>query len=139
MSNSDTLLSFEALSIEGGLLSAEWLAKAAALLAGAQTEPDCRIPKGLTIRHEIDRYWRIAQAHHADFVAGIGKADAKPLAEKFVTALLRDAFGFASLAAVGPVALGGRTYPIGHAAIGGHVPVVMAKAGHGLEELDSSY
>ena len=63
-------LAFEALSIEGGLLSPDWLSRAAQLAAGGQSEADYRVPKGLNLRDEIGRFWRIAQAHWGDFEAG---------------------------------------------------------------------
>lgn len=133
-------LAFEALSIEGGLLSPEWLSKVAQLQAGTQAEADYRIHKGLNLRDEIGRYWRIAQAHWADFKAGRdAKGDPKALAERFVPALLRDAFGFASLAAVAPAVLAERSYPIGQAALGGRVPVVIAPADCGLDTLASAF
>ena len=119
-------LAFEALSIEGGLLSPDWLSRAAQLGAGGQSEADYRIPKGLNLRDEIGRYWRIAQAHWSDFAAGrAGNADARQIAERFVLALLRESFGFASLAASQTVVLAERSYPIGFAALGGRVPVVV--------------
>ncbi|WP_437533141.1 N-6 DNA methylase [Sorangium sp. So ce726] len=127
-------LAFEALSIEGGLLSPEWLSKVAQLQAGTQAEADYRIHKGLNLRDEIGRYWRIAQAHWADFKSGRdAKADPKAVSERFVLALLRDAFGFTSLATVKPALLAERTYPIGQAALGGRVPVVIAPADSGLD------
>ena len=133
-------LAFEALSIEGGLFSPEWLSKVAQLQAGTQAEADYRIHKGLNLRDEIGRYWRIAQAHWADFNSGRdAKGDPKALAERFVPALLRDAFGFASLAAVAPAVLAERTYPICQAALGGRVPVVIAPADTGLDTLASSF
>ncbi|HWA72809.1 MAG TPA: N-6 DNA methylase [Polyangiaceae bacterium] len=133
-------LAFEALSIEGGLLSPEWLSKVAQLQAGTQAEADYRIPKGLNLRDEIGRYWRIAQAHWADFKSGRdAKGDPKALAERFVQALLRDAFGFASLATVAPAVLAERSYPIGQAALGGRVPVVIAPADSGLDMLASVF
>ncbi|HJV26308.1 MAG TPA: N-6 DNA methylase [Aromatoleum sp.] len=133
-------LAFEALSIEGGLLSPEWLSKVAQLLAGNQAEADYRIPKGLNLRDEIGRYWRIAQAHWADFKSGCeAKADAKVISERLVLALLRDAFGFTSLLAVAPAILAERSYPIGHAALGGRAPVVIAPAGIGLDTLASAF
>src|SRR5215467_7474142 len=96
-------LAFDALSIEGGLLSPEWLSKVAQLLAGTQTEADYRIPRGLNLRDEMGRYWRIAQAHWADFAAGrTGHADPKALSEQFVSSLLRETFGFTSLVQVAP-------------------------------------
>ena len=133
-------LAFEAISIEGGLLSPEWLSKVAQLQAGTQAQADYRIHKGLNLRDEIGRYWRIAQAHWADFKSGhIAKGDPKALAERFVQALLRDAFGFESLAAVAPAVLAERSYPIGQAALGERVPVVIAPAGSGLDTLASVF
>lgn len=129
-------LAFEAISIEGSLLSPEWLSKIADLQAGMQSETDYRIPKGLNLRDEISRYWRIAEAHWADFerarARGSG-ADPKAIAEHFVLALLRDVFGFGALVPVQPVVLDDRVYPIGHATLGGRVPVVVAPAGMGLD------
>lgn len=55
-------LAFDALSIEGGLLAAEWLAKVAQLEASGQSGDDYRVPKGLQLRDEMGRSWRIAQA-----------------------------------------------------------------------------
>lgn len=136
----EALLAFEALSIEGGLLSPEWLSKVAQLQAGAQAEADYCIHKGLSLRDEIGRYWRIAQAHWADFKSGRdANGDQKALAERFVQALLRDAFGFASLAVVAPAVLAERSYPIGHAGLGGRVPVVIAPANSGLDTLASLF
>jgi hypothetical protein len=129
-------LAFEALSIEGGLLSPEWLSKVAQLVAGTQSESDYRIPKGLNLRDEIGRYWRIGQAHWSEFVAGRhANSDDKGLAERFVTGLLRDSFGFTSLAPVTSMIVAERSYPIGHAALSGQVPLVIANAGSGLDSL----
>lgn len=133
-------LAFEALSIEGGLLSPEWLSKVAQLQAGTQAEADYRIHKGLNLRDEIGRYWRIAQAHWADFKSGReAKADAKATAERFVLALLRDAFGFMALAPIEPAVLQERTYPIGNATLGCRVPVVVAPADSGLDTLSPAF
>ncbi|MBL8679272.1 MAG: N-6 DNA methylase [Myxococcales bacterium] len=136
----ESQLAFEALSIEGGLLSPEWLSKVAQLQAGTQADADYRIHKGLNLRDEIGRYWRIAQAHWVDFESGRNaKADAKALADRFVRALLRDAFGFVSIADVPPVVLAERTYPVGCAALGGRVPVIVAPANSGLDTLAKDF
>lgn len=133
-------LAFDALSIEGGLLSPEWLSRVAQLQAGTQTEADYRIHKGLNLRDEIGRYWRIAQAHWADFKAARdAKADAKVTAERFVLALLREALGFTSLVSVEAPVLQERTYPIGHATLGGRVPVIVAPADTGLDTLSPAF
>lgn len=133
-------LAFEALSIEGGLLSPDWLSRAAQLGAGGQSEADYRVPKGLALRDEIGRYWRIAQAQWSDLAAGrAGQGDARPLAERFVGGLLRDCFGFGSLAAVEPAVLSERSYPIGFAALAGRVPVIIAPAGSGVDALSPAF
>jgi hypothetical protein len=133
-------LAFEALSIEGGLLSPEWLSKIAQLGAGMQAEADYAIPKGLSLRDDIGRYWRVAQAHWAEFRAGSTPAtNAKAVAERFVRALLREAFGFASLERVEPVVISERGYPIGHAGLVGRVPVIIAPAGAGLDTPSTAF
>ena len=133
-------LGFEALSIEGGVISPEWLARVAQRTAGVQTDADYRVPKGLNLRDEIGRYWRMAQAHWADFAAGrAAAAEPKGLADRFLASLLPDAFGFASLTNVAPVVVGDRGHPITRAALGGRVPVVIAPAASGLDTLSPTF
>ncbi len=135
----ETQLAFEALAIEGGLLSPDWLARVAALDAGGQSEADYRVPKGLQLRDEIGRYWRIAQAYWSDFASGRDSAKgsdaARALSERFVLALLRESFGFASLVRRDPQVITERSYPVGFAALGGRVPLVIAPADSGLDNL----
>jgi len=127
-------LAFDALSIEGGIIAAEWLGKVAQLQAAAQEPADYRIPKGLEIRDEIARGWRIAQACFQEMEAGrAAGGNAGVLAEGFLEVLLRDALGFASLTRTPPVTIGDRTYPVRFAALGDRVPVVAAPAGAGLD------
>ncbi|MCK6548000.1 N-6 DNA methylase [Myxococcota bacterium] len=133
-------LAFEALSIEGGLLSPDWLARAAKLEAGSQAEADYRIMKGLNLRDEMGRFWRVAQAYHSEFKTGrAAKADSKVIADRFVTGLLKDVFGFSTLEATEPRVVAERTYPVGWVALGGRVPVVIAPAGLGLDTLSSAF
>jgi hypothetical protein len=133
-------LAFEALSIEGALLSPEWLSKVAQLSAAAQAETDYRVPKGLNLRDEIARYWRIAQALWTDYAAGLAaRADSELLAENFVTSLLRDCFGFASLARIGTVVVSNRSYSIRQIALGRRVPVVIAPAASGIDTLSALF
>ncbi len=129
-------LAFDALSIEGGLLAPEWLAKVAQLGAGQQSETDYRVLKGQNLRDEIGRYWRTAQAYWAEFAPGLArgaKVDATELSARFVVGLLRDAFGFGSLGDTEPKVVAERSYPIGREALGGRVPVVIAPADFGLD------
>lgn len=132
-------LAFDALSIEGGLLSPEWLSKVAQLAATSQEPADYRVPKGLNLRDEIGRYWRIAQAHWADLVAGGAAGDRQLAAERFVLGLLQGSFGFESLSSVEPQIVAERTYPIGHAALSGRVPVIIAPAKSGLDATSAAF
>ncbi len=127
-------IAFDALAIEGGLLGAEWLGRVAQLQAAAQEPADYRVPKGLEIRDEIARGWRIAQACFQEMETGRASGgDARALAEQFLEALLRDALGFASVARTAPRTIGDRVYPVRFFALGDRVPVVVAPAGAGLD------
>ena len=56
-------LAFDAITIEGGLLPADWLGRVALLQATHQDAADYGIPKGLNLRDELGRNWRMAEAH----------------------------------------------------------------------------
>ena len=132
----DVSIAFEALSIEGGLLGADWLGKVAQLRADAQEPADYRIPKGLQIRDEIARSWRIAQACFQELEAGRASGgDARGLADRFLAAFLRDALCFTSIQRVEPAPIDERLYPVRVFALGDRVPVVSAPAGSGLDTL----
>ena len=127
----DFQLSFDTLVIQGGLLGADWLAKIALLQTGLDQESaDYRVPKGLELRDEIARSWRIAQACFQELQSGLGAGgDPLALSERFVEGLLRDVFGFASLSRAEPKVLGDRLYPVPFFALGERVPVVIAPYG----------
>lgn len=131
---SQTRIAFDALSIEGALLPADWLAKVAQLDADAQTPEDYRIPAGLQIRDEIARSWRIAQACFNEMEAGRSSGgDPRGLALRFGEAFLRDALHFSSLHAASQVEAGERAYPVSFATFDRQVPVVVAPLGAGLD------
>ena len=127
-------VAFEALSIEGGLLGADWLGKVAQLQADAQEPDDYRIPSGLNIRDEIARSWRIAQACFQKMESGrAGGGDPSALAERFVEDFLRNALCFASLTRAQPATVEDRVYPVRFFALGDQVPVAVAPLGTGLD------
>jgi hypothetical protein len=55
-------LAFDAITVEGALLAPAILARIAQHQVDGQSEADYRVPKGLTLREEIARYFRIGQA-----------------------------------------------------------------------------
>jgi hypothetical protein len=123
-------LEFEALSIEGALFPAEWLARVARLDASWQRADEYNIPKGLGLREEIARSWRIAQAHWSDFdsASGIGTA------EVFIQALLTQVLGFSEVVRpTAPLDKQGRLFPITFIGSRGRVTVVVAPPETGLD------
>lgn len=147
-----TELAFDAITIEGGLLATDWLARAAQLRAPQQNPADYGVLKGLELRDEIGRYWRIAQALWAEFEAGRkAKAEPNALARRFVVSFLRDAFGFGDLVETPPlraerlfegepdedrrqpIKFEGREWPLTAVDAAGRVPLVCAPAGTGLD------
>ena len=141
MSRRDPALAFDAIHIEGGLLPAEWLANIAALKAAHQSPADYGIPKGLNLRDEVGRYWRIAQAHWSEFANARDQAeDPHALASRFVQALIGEVFGAGDLQAhAAPVEISERQYPVTASARAGRLPLVIAAAGQRLDERDRRY
>jgi hypothetical protein len=132
-------LSFPALSIEGGLLAPDFLNKIAHLDVNEQTEADYDIPRGLKLRDEIGRYWKIAQNLWQDFAIKRSRTDLNAHAvtvKELLEPLFHHVFGFGDLKFIGQVTLGERIFPIGLAAIEGSVPVVLAAHDQRLDRPD---
>lgn len=130
-------LAFAALSIEGALLAPDFLNKVAHLDAAEQSEADYDIPRGLKLRDEIGRYWKIAQNLWQDFSVRRVRADLDShavTARDFLEPFCRQVLGFADSRAVGQVTLDERIFPIGFAAGEGRVPLVFAAHDQGLDK-----
>jgi hypothetical protein len=141
MSRRTAAIEFEAIHIEGGLLPAEWLGNIAALKAAHQSPADYGIPKGLNLRDELGRYWRIAKAHWSEFDNARARADdPHALTARFVHALLREVFGATDLRQQAePQAISERQYPVTAIAREGRLSLVVATAGQRLDERDRRY
>lgn len=126
-----TALAFDALTVEGALIAPAMLARIAEQKAGGQAEFDYVVPKGLTQRDEIARYFRIGQALFTDL-----RASATPTAAattRFVEGLLRDVFGFGDISPVGTRTLNEHLYVVTLEARGGRVPVVVVPPSDDLD------
>lgn len=134
----DVALAFDAITIEGGLLPADWLARIARLQAPHQAPADYGIPKGLNLRDELGRYWRIASAQWRDFVTA---RDAQPraAARNFLTRLLTDVFGAHDVSRAAPALINEIAYPVTALAAGGKLPVVIAPANLTLDQRDPAF
>lgn len=141
MSRRTTALEFDAITIEGGLLPPEWLGTIAALKAPQQAPSDYGIPKGLNLRDELGRYWRIAQAHWSDYAAVLGRAeDSHALAQRLALNLMREVFGAVDLTPhAAPLEQAEHRYPITASARGGRLPIVVGAADQPLDARDRHY
>ncbi|WP_082643191.1 N-6 DNA methylase [Methylobacterium sp. GXS13] len=110
-----------AISVEGGLIAP---AQIAAIAAAVPSAADYGAPKGVMLRDEITRYFRIAQAHWRGY-ARLESPNATQAAA-FVQGLLSEAFGFDDLAGPASHELSGHYYRITFEARSGRVPIVVA-------------
>ena len=78
MARSTTQLIYQAIRIEGGLIPAAELARLTTLQTpdqSEQTDAHYRIPKGLKLRDEVARFWKIGQSLWTDFQAVRQRSD----------------------------------------------------------------
>lgn len=135
-------LAFTALTIEGGLLAPDFLNKVAHLEAKEQSEADYDIPRGLKLRDEIGRHWKIAQSLWQDFSVKRSRTDVNAFAitaKDFLEPFLRHVLCFGDLKSVGRISIDERAFPIGFAAGEGRVPVIFAAHDLGLDKPDARH
>jgi hypothetical protein len=117
---------FDTITLEGGLLSSAMLARIAARGAGHQSEADYGVPKGLTLRDEIARYFRIGAALFRDFTAS--STPSATAAVSFTEGLLTQVLGFTEVK-TNPNAASG----VAIEAKQGRVPVVVVPPSDDLD------
>lgn len=125
-------LTYRAIRIEGGLVPADELTRLT-LLADPkdteQTEGHYRIAKGLKLRDEIARDFKIALNLWQDFQVLRQRQDVRlheVTVREWLIPLLRDVLHFHDIAHHSPIEVAGHQYNIGHAGSGGRVPLVLA-------------
>lgn len=117
-------IGLSAISIEGGLISPAQVALVAATTPDQKAAQDYGCPKGTSLRDEITRYFRIAQAHWQGF-ARIENPNSVQAAE-FVRSLLEQGFGFDKLTGPHRHHHEEHDYRITFEAKDGRVPIVVA-------------
>lgn len=136
-------LAYTAIRIEGGLIPAEELTRLTTLQAPdntQQTEALYQIPKGLKLRDEIARNFKIAQNLWQDFQVQRQRTGVdvhSTTVRDFLLPLLRQAMGYTDLAPAAPIQASNsvhHSYQIGHAALGGRLPVVLAGVDQPLDQ-----
>lgn len=123
-----TALHAETLSIEGGLFTAEWLAKVAAQQAPVQTDADYGVRAGFNVREEIGLAWRSAQSLWRQFDQSrqLAGHDTWGVTQRFASELLRQCFAFHLVQSATPILVADRQYPLPFTSVGGRVPVVIS-------------
>lgn len=125
-------LAYRAIRIEGGLIPAEELTRLTLLAdpkGTEQTESHYRIAKGLKLRDEIARDFKIALNLWQDFQALRQRQDVRAhevTVREWLLPLLRDVLHFHDAARCAAIEKAGHQYAVGHAGNGGRVPLVFA-------------
>lgn len=138
-------LAYQSIRIEGGLIPADELARLTSLQTPdktEQTESHYGIPKGLKLRDEVARYWKIAQNLWADFQPQRQRADINThdlTRREFLLPLLRSVLGFTDLEEGARIEASGHTYNIGHLSGDGRVPLILAAHDQGLDAPDDRF
>lgn len=126
-----TTLAYRAIRIEGGLIPADELTRLTTLADPAsteQTETQYRISKGLKLRDEIARDFKIALSLWKDFQALRMRTDVNAhevTVRELLLPLMRDVLHFSDIGRCAVIESTGHNYAIGHAAEGGRVPLVF--------------
>ncbi|GAA5264604.1 hypothetical protein ACOSOMT5_P1029 [Acidiphilium sp. MT5] len=129
-------LGLDAITVEGSLIAPAMLAQIAAQPDDDATRTAYRIPKGLSLRDEIARSFRIGQALFSDLTASPTTFAAKTIA--FAESFLRDVLGFTDITRPGTSPMGTRTredrvFAVTLEALGGRVPVVVVPPSDDLD------
>ncbi len=127
MRNRQTDSGFEAIRIEGGLLSSELLNKLRHYQLPGQEPESYAIEPGLKLNDELGRYWRIAQSRWRRFQELKDRQDLdlqKITLDEWLLPLLTRVLGF-ELSASHTLRKGERSFPISHETAAGVVPMVL--------------
>jgi hypothetical protein len=126
-------LSFDAITLEGSLLSSAKFAAIAERKAEEQTDADYNIPKGLTLRDETARYFRIGQALFRELHAASTPSRHKTV--EFTEQLLKEVFRFTDIQPIhAPKLRDERQFPLTMEALGGRVPVIVVPPADDLDQ-----
>jgi hypothetical protein len=140
-----TQLAYQAIRIEGGLIPADELARLTTLQAPdttEQTDIHYYVPRGLKLRDDIGRYWKIAQNLWIDFQHlrqrdDVSEHDAT--VREFLVPLMREVLGYTDMVSGAVVTASGHSYNVGYSALEGRVPLVLAAHNQMLDEAAERY
>lgn len=117
----------ESVRIEGGLFPGALLDEIRQGKAKKMEDSDYNIPKGLRLRDEIGRAFRMALPLWQDFMSmkhrqGIREMD---IVDNWLFPLLSSILGYKDLTRVPAIKIGDRDFPVTHNSLGNTVPMVL--------------
>src|ERR1017187_112469 len=124
---------FSGLTIEGSLLAPAILKLVADRKAADQGDNDYDLPRGVTLRDELSRYFRIGQATFRHLNASSSPSIESTI--RFASDLLTQVLGFTSVVPGGDQEVDGRLFPVSLQALEGRVPILVVPP---AETLDAS-
>lgn len=133
---------FDALKIEGGLLSADVLQNMRAYNMPHQSAEEYKLAKGLKMSEELGRYWRIAKAYWSYFSEQRQREDidlAQLTLNEWLLPLLREVLAFTDIEVSAVIQKGEREFPISHCACQGKVPLLLTTYGLELDKGELAY
>lgn len=138
-------LAYRAIRVEGALIPADELTRLTVLAdpgATEQKENHYRIARGLKLRDEIARDFKIALNLWQDFQSLRQRRDVHAndvTVREWLLPLLRDVLHFHDAARCPDIEHAGHQYAIGHAGNGGRVPLILAGFDQALDTADERF
>jgi len=133
----DSLPSGSAVSVYGGLFSPDFLRLVASFSAPYQGGEDYGLPKGLNLRDEMGRWWRIAQGEWEFF--GGKKAEGPDASRWMMKAVLKEILSFDDLVPCDGWQIGERRFPVTHLSYDKSVPLVLLPSGRSLDQTGAEW
>lgn len=132
----DSLPSGSAVSVYGGLFSPDFLRLVASFSAPYQGGEDYGLSKGLNLRDEMGRWWRIAQGEWEFFG---GKKEEGPDASRWMMKVLKEILSFDDLSPLDGWQSGERRFPVTHLSHDKGVPLVLLPSGRSLDQTGAEW
>ena len=125
-----------AVLVHGGLFPPDFLRLIASFSAPFQGGEDYGVPRGLSLRDETGRWWRIAQGEW-EFFRSKKTEEVDPF--RWIQIVLTKILSFDDLVPVKGETVGERRFPITHLSHGGIVPLVLVSSEHSLDKTGTEW
>ena len=125
-----------AVFVYGGLFPPDFLRLIASFSAPFQGGEDYGVPRGLSLRDETGRWWRIAQGEW-EFFRSKKTEEADPF--RWIQIVLTKVLSFDDLVPIKGETVGERRFPITHLSHGGTVPLVLVSSEQSLDKTGTEW